>query len=122
MARARNPRRVALEVIAMIQHNAGTMKSRWSWVPSTRWRQDANGRFIHEPRARKDIPASEYRENNPQEWAQLARFMETIARQATNVATYAREQEAEAKKRLAQAELQAWADKAGPALGKALEE
>jgi uncharacterized protein with von Willebrand factor type A (vWA) domain len=111
MARPRNPRRLALEVIDAIRSNAQTMKARWSWVPSTTWRQDENGRFIHETRARKDIPASEYRENNPEEWAQLALFMDTIAEQATNVAAYARKQEAEARKRLGPSELQKWADR-----------
>lgn len=105
MARARNPRRIALEVLQAIKSNANTMVQRWSFVPSTSWRTDEDGRFVHERRARKDIPASEYRENCPDDWAQLTRFMDTIAAQAQNVAQYARRQEREARERLNPARL-----------------
>lgn len=103
MARARNPRRVALEVLRVMAGNVGAMKARWSWVPSTSYRTDEAGKYIRSDRARKDIPASEYRENDPEEWVHLATYMDVVAKQASDVAAFARQQERLARERLEQA-------------------
>ena len=100
-ARPRNPRVLAMEVIKMMSSNVAAMKARWSFVPSTRFHMTEDGKFIHVTRERKDIPALEYRENDPEEWVRLAQFMDVVAGQAEAVARFARVQEAEAKKRLA---------------------
>lgn len=101
MGRTRNPRRVALDVMRAIKSNASAMVAWWDHVPSTRyWQDPATGKWTHGNRERKDISAAEYRENNPENWANLAAFMDTIAEQAQSVATYARRQERETRERL----------------------
>lgn len=98
--KARNPRVVAMEVIKVMSGNVAAMKARWSWVPSTSYGLDEAGKYVRRDRARKDIPAAEYRENDPAEWALLASFMDVVAKQAQDVAGFARQQERAAHARL----------------------
>lgn len=101
MGRAKNPRRVVAEVIGVLQGNAATMRSVWTRVPSTSyWRDETTGKWTPGRRERKDIPASEYPENRPEEWERLALFMTTIAKQAQDVAAYAEMQAQEVRVRL----------------------
>ncbi len=100
-ARPRNPRVMAMDVIKVMAGNVAAMKARWSWVPSTRYRWEGDFVVVHDPRERKDIPASEYRENDPKEWEHLAAYMDVIADQAAQLAAFARLQEQAARDRLA---------------------
>lgn len=88
MARQRNPRRVALEKLRVMNGNVRTMVAMWSWTPRPYTRVD--GRTIH--RDRSDIPAEEYTENQQAEWDRLAKYMDVVAEQAADVARFARRQ------------------------------
>lgn len=97
-----DPRRAILPVLRSMSSNVKIMICTWVDPPSTRWYDAGDGTGKHwqiKRRKPADIPAAEYQENQPEEWARLARFMEAIATQALDVATYAKQQRAEAIER-----------------------
>lgn len=97
-----NPRRAILPVLRSISKHIGSMVATWADPPSTRWYDAGDGRGSHwqvKRRKRADIPAAEYQENQPEEWERLAKFMEAVAIQALDVATYAKQQRAKAIER-----------------------
>lgn len=97
-----NPRRAVLSTLRSISKHVGIMVTVWADPPSTRWYDVGDGTGSHwqiKQRKRADIPAAEYQENQPEEWERLIKFMEAVATQALDVATYAKQQRAKAIER-----------------------
>lgn len=94
-ARERNPRRVVLEMLKEAKAIASFMVDRWSYVPSTSYFKDPGADSITRhspPRERADIPASEYRENDPKYWAELHAQMLQLEEEARKIRAFAYEQ------------------------------
>jgi hypothetical protein len=85
MSRGRGVRSLIVEQLRHLGANARTMTAQWGSPPSRTFydANDGRGFTSHFPgRARKDIPAEEYPENNPEQLRRLIRFMITIEEQA----------------------------------------
>lgn len=85
MARKRNPRRLALEIIANAKRLAAGMSSHWT-VESTVYTNtiatDANGREYYTNTPPRKREAHEYPENNAQDWAILFHMAQELEKHA----------------------------------------
>lgn len=91
--RARNPRRVVLEMISEAHKTAQFMVWRWKFVPGEDIYRNAEGRMgMWGHRNRRDIPREEYIEYKPEYWAELYNQMNELEQQARKIKAFAREQ------------------------------
>lgn len=91
--RKRNPRRVVLEKLRAAKANLDHMVHRWQFVPGTFLYRNEEGRLGYwGARARKDIPDSEYIENDPKFWAELHNHMAQLEADIRAIRLFAAEQ------------------------------
>ena len=93
--RTRSPRRLTLDALRLLKRNIETMVRTWDHVPSKVWYDDGDGRGMqyHKPDERRtEIPASEYRENQVEQWERTAKFMIAIMEQAHSIHAFAESQ------------------------------
>lgn len=100
MARQRNPRRVALEVLRNMKSNLTVMVTTWSASVQTYDVVRGERGQVVSHTWRKRVGA-ELPENNPEEWVRLAKFMSAVIRDAEALREYALQQRAVAVQRQA---------------------
>lgn len=89
----RNPRRQVLDELRKVKDWAQHMVSLWSDTPSKRWYDAGDGRGVtYQTELRTEIPASEYRENDPKHWDDLAEYMAAIQYKARAIQEFAEQQ------------------------------
>jgi hypothetical protein len=93
----KNFRRTQLEALRSMNNWLRTMTHAWGSPPSTIWYDSGDGKGVrwHLPsdrRARKDIPAHEYPESNPEELQRLIKYMTAVASMADQISAAAQAQ------------------------------